>query len=81
MCTSANFSPFVHISNQPTDKIPPGLVLVALFPVARPRHQHGVVLEAAQAAGLEQVGSGVPQVGRDRHLTEALHLLGLHQFT
>lgn len=56
-------------------------MLVALLPVARPGHQHGVVFEASQPTGLEEVGGGVAQVGGDGHLTEALHLLGLHQFT
>lgn len=56
-------------------------MLVALLPVAWPGHQHGVVFEASQPTGLEEVGGGVAQVGGDGHLTEALHLLSLHQFT
>lgn len=57
------------------------MVIVVLLPVARPGHQHGVVLQAPEATGLEQVGGGVAEVGGDGHLTEALHLLRLHQFT
>jgi len=55
-------------------------VLVSLPPVVRPGHQHGVVLQASQPAGLEEVGGRVAQVGGHGHLTEALHLLGLHHF-
>ena len=55
-------------------------MLVSLFPVARPRDQHSVVFQASQSAGLEQVGGGVTQIRRHGHLTEALHLLSLHQF-
>lgn len=64
-----------------TNEVPPGLVLVSLLPVAGPRHQHSVVFQASQPTGLEEVGGGVTQVGGHGHLTEALHLLSLHQFT
>lgn len=72
---------FVFLGCRQTDEVPAGLVLVALLPVARPGHQHGVVFQASEPADLEQVGGGVTQVGGDGHLTEALHLLRLHQFT
>lgn len=55
------------------------MVLLALLPIAWPADQDGVVLEAAQPTGLDQVRGGVTQVGGDHHLAEALHLLALHQ--
>lgn len=64
-----------------TDQVPPGLVIICLLPVARPGDQNGIVFQAPQPAGLEQMGRGVTEVGGYGHLAEALHLLGLHQFT
>lgn len=63
----------------PTDEVPPGLVVLLLAPAAGPAHQHRVVLQPPQPAGLDEVGHAVPQVGGDHHLAKALHLLRFHQ--
>lgn len=65
----------------PTNEVSPGLVLVSLLPVAWPGYQHSIMFQASEATGLEEVGGGITQVGGHGHLTEALHLFGLHQFT
>lgn len=56
------------------------MVFLSLLPVAGPADQQGVVTQAAQPAGLDQVGGGVTEVGGDHNLVEALHPLTLHQF-
>lgn len=66
-------------SHSPTDEVPPGLMVLLLAPAAGPAHQHRVVLQPAQPAGLDEVRHAVPQVGGDHHLAEALHLLRFHQ--
>lgn len=65
----------------PTDEVPPGLVVLLLAPAAGPAHQHRVVLQPPQPAGLDEVGHAIPQVGGDHHLAKALHLLRFHQAT
>lgn len=62
-----------------TNEVSPALMILGLFPVAWPAGQNGVVLKTTQPSGLDQVWCGVPHVGGDDNLTEALHLLRLHQ--
>lgn len=66
-------------STVPTNEVPPGLVVLLLAPAAGPAHQHRVVLQPPQPAGLDEVGHAIPQVRGDHHLTKALHLLRFHQ--